>query len=137
VIFLLAIAAGSARGARDSTITITRSACDDLVEHVPAADVAFTPGRTVDGRDVPPAHLDDGPRPQLPDIIPILITAELQDLYHLPFDSPLFDADAAMGLLVYDRVGRRFTFNGVELGDPEQRLLAAHCRAAGAKMPAS
>jgi len=123
--------------ARESVITLDRAACDQLVEHVPSDDVAFTPGKTVDGRDVAPADLDDGPRPRLPDSIPILITAELQEFYDLPFDSPLFDADALIGLLTYDRTAHRFTFNGVELGDPEQRLLAAQCRAAVAKPPAN
>jgi hypothetical protein len=94
------------------------------------------PGKTVDGRDVAPADLDDGQRPQLPETIPILITSELQDFYHVPFSSPLFEADALIGVVSYDRATRRFTFNGVELGDPEQRLLAAQCRAAMAQPPA-
>jgi hypothetical protein len=122
--------------ARESAVTLNRAACDHLVEHVPVDDVAFTPGKTVNGRDVAPADLDDGPRPQLPDVIPILITTELEDYYGLPFDSPLFEADAVIGLVAYDRAEHRFTFNGVELGDPEQRLLAAQCRAAMAQSPA-
>jgi hypothetical protein len=121
--------------ARESTVAVNRAACDQLVEHVPNADVAFMPGKTVDGRDVAPADLDDGPRPQLPDVISILITTELQDDFDLPFDSPLFEADALIGVVTYDRAQHRFTFNGVELGDPEQRLLAAQCRAAMANPP--
>lgn len=123
--------------ARESVVTLNSAACAQLVEHIADDDVAFTPGVTVDGREVVPADLADGPRPRLPDSIPILITAELQDFYDLPFDSPLFDADALVGLLTYDRVAHRFTFNGVELGDPEQRLLAAQCRAAMARSPAN
>jgi hypothetical protein len=136
VVAIVIVIASFDSSARESTVTLNRGACDQLVEHVPADDVAFTPGKTVDGRDVAPAELDDGPRPQLPDVIPILITTELQDFYQLPFDSPLFEADALIGLVTYDRVERRFTFNGVELGDPEQRLLAAQCRAAMAHPPA-
>jgi hypothetical protein len=62
-------------------------------------DVAFTPGKTMDGRDVAPADLDQGPRPQLPDVIPILITTEFGDHYGVPFGSPLFEADAVIGLV--------------------------------------
>src|SRR5262245_27413108 len=135
VVFSLAIAASDS-SARESTVTLNRGACDELVEHVPADDVAFTPGKTVDGRDVASADLDDGQGQQLPETIPILITTELRDFYHVPFSSPLFDADGLIGLVSYDRVRRRFTFNGVELGDPEQRLLAAQCRAAMAQTSA-
>lgn len=75
--------------ARESAVTLNRAACDQLVEHVPVDDVAFTPGKTLDGRDVAPADLDDEPRPQPPEVIPILITTELENYYGLPFDSPL------------------------------------------------
>jgi hypothetical protein len=85
--------------ARESTVTLNRAACDQLVEHAPADDVAFTPGKTMDGRDVAPADLDQGPRPQLPDVIPILITTEFGDHYGVPFGSPLFEADAVIGLV--------------------------------------
>jgi len=123
--------------AHDKKIALNRAACNRLVEHVHDDDVDFKPGKTADARDVAPADLDDIRRIELPELIPILISADLQDEYHLPFDSPLFDANAGIGLLVYDRSRRLFTFNGVELGDPEQRLLAAQCRAAGANLPAN
>ena len=91
---------------------------------MPADDVAFTPGKAADCRDVAPAVLDDA-RSQLPDVIPILITVELHDLHDL-----LFDADALIGPLVFDRVERRFASTASTSGDPEQRLLAAQCRTA-------
>ena len=70
----------------------------------------------------------------LPDVIPILITTGLEDYHGLPFDSPLCEADVVIGLVTYDRAQHRFIFNGVELGDPEQRLPAAQCRAAMAQL---
>ena len=123
--------------AHEKKITLNRAACNQLVEHVPDDDVSFKPGKTVDDRDVAPADLDDGRRIELPELIPILISADFHDEYHPPFDSPLFNANVGIGLLVYDRSRRLFTFNGVELGDPEQRLLAAQCRAAGANSTAN
>ena len=126
-----------AAAAREQTVTLNRAACNQLVEHVADDDVDFKPGKTVDGGDVAPADLDGIRRIELPELIPILISADLQDEFHLPFDSPLFDANAGIGLLVYDRTRRLFTFNGVELGDPEERLLAARCRAAGVNFPAN
>ncbi len=136
-LMLMSVCVDADSAPREKKVTLNRAACNQLVEHVADDDVAFKPGKTVDGRDVAPADLDDGRRIELPELIPILISADLQDEYHLPFDSPLFDANAGIGLLVYDRSRRLFTFNGVELGDPEQRLLAAQCRAAGAGLPAN
>lgn len=133
---LVGLCFGADAATNEAKVTLSRAACNQLVEHVAGDDVDFKPGETVDGRDVAPADLDDGSRIELPELIPILISADLQDEFHLPFDSPLFDANAGIGLLVYDRSRRLFTFNGVELGDPEQRLLAAQCRAAGANLPA-
>jgi hypothetical protein len=68
-------------------------------------------------------------------VIPILITTELENCYDLPLESPLFEADDVIGLAMHDRAERRLTFSGVELGDPEQRLLAARCRTALANSP--
>jgi hypothetical protein len=131
IAFVLSLGIAPGAGAQEPTIAIDRAACDALVEHVPADDLRFVPSLTADGRDVAPADLR--PRPILPERIPILITAKLRDTYGLPFESPLLQADAVLGLIVYDRLDRRLTFNGVELGDPEQRLLAAQCRAAAQK----
>ena len=60
----------------------------------------------MDCRDVAPADRDDGRRIELPELIPILISADLPDEFHLPFDSLLFDANVGIGLLVYDRTRR-------------------------------
>lgn len=129
---VLASTAVEAATASAKQLALSRAACQQLIEHVPDEDVVYMPGKTVDGRDVAPADLDDGRRIELPNVIPILISEDLQDEFHLPFDSPLFDANAGIGLLVYDRASGVFTFNGAALDDPEQRLLAAQCRAAGA-----
>jgi hypothetical protein len=137
VLMLESICIGADAATGEKKVTLSRAACNQLVQHVAEDDVAIKPVKTVDGRDVAPADLDDIRRIELPELIPILISADLQDEFHLPFHSPLFDADAGIGLLVYDRTRRVFTFNGVELGDPEQRLLAAQCRAAGANLPAN
>ena len=135
MLMLASLCIGADAATHEKKVTLSRAACNQLVEHVADEDVDFNPGKTVDGRDVAPADLDDGRRIELPELIPILISVDLQDEFHLPFDSPLFDANAGIGLLVYDDTRRLFTFNGVELGDPEERLLAAQCRAAGADLP--
>jgi hypothetical protein len=129
---LLVCAAAEGASESGKQLALSRAACQQLIEHVPDDDVVYLPGKTVDGRDVVPADLDDGRRIELPNVIPILISKDLQDEFHLPFGSPLFDANAGIGLLVYDRASGVFTFNGAALDDPEQRLLAAQCRAAGA-----
>ena len=128
------LACTAAEGATGSAkqLALSRAACQQLIEHVPDQDATYLPGKTADGRDVVPADLDDGRRVELPNVIPVLISKDLQDEFHVPFDSPLFDANAGIGLLVYDSASGVFTFNGAALDDPELRLLAAQCRAAGA-----
>jgi hypothetical protein len=124
----LAIIAGTTSRAAERTIAIARSDCELAVRYVAPAGVVYQPGVDVKGRPVAPADLDDDQRPQLPESIPVVITDDLRKRFGLPHHSPLFDADALIGIVELRLSDGRLTFNGVELGDREADALAAMCR---------
>lgn len=124
----LAVIASTAGRAADRTIAIARSDCALAVSYVPPAGVDYQPGVDVHGRPVAPADLDDGRRLQLRDSIPVVITDDLRKQFGLADDSPLFDANAFIGIVELRLSDQRLTFNGVELSDREADALAAMCR---------
>jgi len=130
---LVAIAAARA-GAAERTIVIARSACELAVRYVPAPGVDYQPGVDVNGRPVAPADLDGDHRLKLRESIPVIISDDLRKQFGLPDDSPLFDANAFVGIVELRLSDRRLTFNGVELSGREAGALAAMCRDA-AKSP--
>jgi hypothetical protein len=125
---LISGASGSIAG--EHTITIARSDCDSLVEHVPAPDVEYQPGIDVDGHPVVPADLDGGRHVKLPDFVLIDITRDIVEQFGLSPDSPLFGAEAFIGVVDIDLRDGRVRFNGADLGDPDVRALMALCRTA-------
>ncbi len=124
----LVIAAAATSRAAERTIAIARSDCELAVRYVAPADVEYQPGVDVNGRPVAPADLDDGRRLQLPESIPVFITDDMRKRFRVPHHSPLFDADAVVGIVELRLSDSRLTFNGVELSDPEANALAAMCR---------
>ena len=126
-IAILAIMAAPASAA-ERTIAVARSDCELAVRYVAPAGVDYQPGVDVDGRPVAPADLDDGRRLQLPESIPVIISEDTRKRFHVSHHSPLFDADAVVGIVELRLSDRRLTFNGVELSDPEANALAAMCR---------
>jgi hypothetical protein len=121
---LVAIAAARA-GAAERTIVIARSGCELAVRYVPAPGVDYQSGVDVNGRPVTPADPDRDHRLQLPGSIPVIISDDLRKRFGLPDDSPLFDANAFVGIVESRPRDRRLTFNGVELTDREASALAA------------
>jgi len=126
-IAILAIMAAPASAA-ERTIAVARSDCELAVRYVAPAGVDYQPGVDVNGRPVAPADLDDGRRLQLPESIPVIISEDTRKRFHVSHHSPLFDADAVVGIVELRLSDRRLTFNGVELDDHEANALAAMCR---------
>jgi hypothetical protein len=124
----LAIVAATTTRAAERTIAIARSDCELAVRYVAPAGVDYQPGVDVNGRPVAPADLDDGRRLQRPESIPVIISEDTRKRFHVSHHSPLFDADAVVGIVELRLSDRRLTFNGVELSDPEANALAAMCR---------
>src|SRR6185295_8318674 len=127
IVALIVMASTTSRAA-ERTIAIARSDCELAVRYVAPPGVDYQPGVDVNGRPVVPADLDGDHRLQLPDSIPVVITEDVRERFHVSHHSPLFDADAVLGIVELRLSDRRLTFNGVELSDPEANALAAMCR---------
>ena len=127
-IAVLAIFSTMTSRAAERTIAIARSDCELAVRYVAPPGVAYQPGVDVNGRPVAPADVDGDRRLKLRDSIPVIISDDLRKQFGLPDDSPLFDANAYLGIVELRLSDRRLTFNGVELSDREADALAAMCR---------
>ncbi|WP_148293567.1 hypothetical protein [Azospirillum sp. B4] len=122
--------AGQPTDARNGapTIAVDPAACQWVVRHEPAPDVAYQPGVDVNGDPVAPADLAGGPRMRLPQRIEIPLTARLAGvLPRAPGVRPR--ADAYLGSFTVE--GDQVLFDGQPLTDPAERELAILCRQQG------
>ena len=113
------------------TVTVTRSACRELVSHVPDDDVAYKPGVDVYGREVAPADLDGGSEilKSLPKEIEFPVTIDFFEYAGISAPDGI-SGESNIGKITY-RNGRVY-FNDTPLGNEAgQDELAAACRAAG------
>jgi hypothetical protein len=122
----LALAAVGWTAAARAEVAISRQDCERLVRHEPAPDVAYQPGVDVHGKPVVPADLGGGAPIQLPDVIYIPIEVLVQDRFHIPANSVLFNATAEVG--VAELRGNQVYYQGQLLSDPEEAALEAACR---------
>lgn len=130
VLVLLTVPVASAPGsAADSPLQLSREDCARVVKHRPTPDTIYEPGVDSHGNPVVPADLDGAPVIVLPAVIPVLITIDLQERFHLPPNSALYEGNAGIGIATVDLDGN-VTFNGSPLTDPEADALAAACDAA-------
>ncbi|WP_404426887.1 hypothetical protein [Thalassospira australica] len=125
--------AAGAAGAEKAkpTITVTRSACRELVSHVPDDDVAYKPGVDVYGRKVAPADLNGGSPilDALPKEIEFPVTIDFFEYAGISVPDGI-SGESNIGKITY-RNGRVY-FNDTPIGNEAgQDELAAACRAAG------
>lgn len=117
-----------AQSASASEVRIAPKDCQRLVQHRPAADVAYKPGVDVHGRSVASADLPGQARITGPNEIAINLTVDVLQQYGVPADSLLSPSgEASVGTVKYDIAAGRLTYNGQPLSDPEQDALAAAC----------
>jgi hypothetical protein len=109
-------------------LVVTRKACNWLVSHQTDADAIYQPGVDVHGRAVAPADVS-GSDIVLPETIVISIKVLIQDRYGIPENSPLWDAEAEVGLV--EITGDQVYFNGTLLEGSDQVALARLCRDRG------
>jgi len=120
-------AAMSVQAAEKSSITITKSDCILLVEHVPSADVAYQPGVDVRGRKVAPADVEASPN--LTDIVPEVLEFSIA-LNPLKGGAARFgETSLEVGRVSFDMKKRRATFNGKPLTRAETRRISKKCKA--------
>ena len=112
----------------EDEIALSAAECRLLVQHVPAADVAYEPGVDVDGNAVVPADIGN-PEISLPDEISINVTALVYDLLSTTPPPGLEDTAINLGKVVF-RDGR-LTYNGQSLGATVDAALVAACRERG------
>ncbi len=113
--------------AADGGLRVTEADCARLVKHRPAPGVEYRPGVDVHGRPVAPADLDGGGDLELPEIVSIDITVDIQERFGIPASSTLFKPEAFVGIAEFRFEDERVAFNGTEIGEPEQRALTAAC----------
>ncbi len=123
---LLAAIATVATPVYAQTVSISDADCARLVEHIPSADVAYTPGVDVRGRPVAPADLPGTPRITLPETITFDVSVDLRR-FGLPRTSRLFEPNATVGKVTVESSGRAY-FNGQPLQNTDSDALAQFCR---------
>jgi hypothetical protein len=122
---LLAIA--PARGhEKQAEVTIARADCARLVEHVPAADVAYQPGVDAYGREVMSADLNGGTQIPVPETLHIPIEIDLLDRFGIPAHPDLYESDIPLGEVVYQN--GRLSFNGQPLQNEAAAELSRRCQ---------
>ncbi len=145
--------------AQAENVSLSASACQQMVQHVPADDVTYKPGVDVHGKPVVPADLGGGPTITMPDQIDIQIGIDLADRLALrdvkkaqaptpglpgsmtpaqPVRKVLpYEGKASMGVLTIK--GNDAFWNGERIAPQDEVLLAEACRkgmaAAGMILP--
>jgi len=113
-------------GPATGDVAVSKRDCDRLVEYRQPPGVEYQPGVDAHGRPVAPADLGGGYNIKVPEIIVIPIEVLIQDRFHIPANSVLWDAKAQVGTVIVK--GDQVYYEGQLLGDPETAALAALCQ---------
>ncbi len=120
--------AGAVAAGLKEKVTVSKQDCRWLVNHQPAADVAYQPGVGVRGRQVKSADLDSNQRINLPPVIAIPLHVPVRRLLKGGAANPIGDSEVGVGLVTVDRNSGEIRYEGETLvSDDESRLVAA-CR---------
>lgn len=106
--------------------TVTRADCANVVQHQPAADVAYQPGVDVNGDSVAPADLNGGFKVAVPETISIPIVIDLAEKYGTAKPKGPVMGETSFGKVVW-RDGKAW-YNGQPLHDKSEADLVAACR---------
>lgn len=107
-------------------IAVTREDCAQLVKYRQAPGVEYQPGVDVHGKAVAPADLGGGYQINPPETIIIPIEILIQDRFHIPANSALWNAKAQVGIVTVK--GDQVFYEGQLLGDAEAAALEEACR---------
>jgi hypothetical protein len=131
---LTAVAVGDSH-AQTAEIKATPADCRRvLVEHRPAADVAYQPGVDVRGRPVVGADLNPAPQFRVPETVAFDIAVDLKK-FGIASTSPLFQPNFKLGDVRMDVASGRVLYNGQPIGNLELEALRDACRAQGLAKP--
>ena len=117
-------------------VTVSKTDCQRLIQHVPAPDVAYQPGVDVHGKSVAPADLpSSGPTIPLPDQIQFnytinptnygLTAAQAQQKSQLVTGN---NSQASIATIKFDLSSQKLTVNGQPLSSSDQQGVIAECR---------
>lgn len=107
-------------------VKISKKICQNLAEHIPDINTAFTPGVDVRGNKVAPADLGFTPSIKIPETLDIHVTRELLVIPPVAIDK-IDLRDVYLGKVTFD--GDQVYFNGQPLMDPEVIFIKKACRA--------
>lgn len=107
-------------------VAVSKRDCDRLVQYRQPAGVEYQPGVDAHGRPVAPADLGGGYQIKVPEVIVIPIEVLIQDRFHIPANSVLWEAKAQVGTVIVK--GDQVYYEGQLLGDAEAAALAELCR---------
>lgn len=124
VLIILTCFAGPFPAAAD--VAVTRRDCDQLTTYQQAPGVEYQSGVDVRGNPVAPADLGGGYQIKPPETIVIPIEVLIQDRFHIPADSVLWNGKAQVGVVTVK--GDQVYYEGQLLGDQETAALQQLCR---------
>jgi hypothetical protein len=107
-------------------VAVSRRDCDRLVKYQQAPGVEYQAGVDAHGRPVAPADLGGGYNIKPPETIVIPIEILVQDRFHIPSNSVLWNAEAQVGVVTVK--GDQVYYEGQLLGDEETAALEQLCR---------
>lgn len=107
-------------------VAVSRQDCSRLVQYQQPPGVEYQPGIDAHGRPVAPADLGGGYQIKPPETIVIPIEILIQDRFHIPTNSVLWNAKAQVGVVTVK--GDQVYYEGQLLGDAETTALQQLCR---------
>jgi hypothetical protein len=107
-------------------VAVSRQDCARLVQYQQPPGVEYQPGVDAHGQPVAPADLGGGYQIKPPETIVIPIEILIQDRFHIPANSVLWNAKAQVGVVTIK--GDQVYYEGQLLGDPETAALQQLCR---------
>lgn len=130
---LLAGGGSAAAAAQSQPLALTREQCRNLVQYVPAPDVAYRPGVDVNGKPVAPADLPQTMPAPAPDEIVIDLKRPLAQVAPGRAPPAIASSNAHFGLVTIDPASGKVYLDGKPLEDPEMSEIASACRRAGVR----
>ncbi|WP_374651852.1 hypothetical protein [Dongia sp.] len=110
----------------NADVSVSRQDCDRLVKYRQPPGVEYQPGIDAHGQPVAPADLGGGYQIKPPETIVIPIEVLIQDRFHIPANSVLWNAKAQVGVVTVK--GDQVFYEGQLLGDAESAALEQLCR---------
>lgn len=120
ILIIVFLAASVASALAEQQVQMSSDDCKRLVKHVPAADVAFTPGVDVRGNKVQEADLEGRTPITLPQVFEFNITKD--------FSAYKGSTETPVGVIKYDVLSGGLTFNDQPLTNANEAELAATCQ---------